>query len=618
MPFRNFLVCLSLILTLSCNSNRDKNTFLNQSHSVVDQNPRLALSLTDSALRDIRNGQMNDRFAVPVLLVRQQAFSKLRMMDSVLSVGVEIRAIASSRGDSLSMAKSLLLIGGEVSMTDQQAFEPYLPGALSTFSKTGMIYEAALIESIIGGVAARKGDFNASMDHLYHARDVMERLDSIRPLYAIYMNIGNNRSGMGDQRAALEFYALATGIARRIKDSVRIATALMNEGIAYSDMNIFDSSRMRFNEGLSSLPAQYGELAGLQILFNMATLSEKQGNLEVAVADYGRVVDGARKLGDPVAIGMANASIAVLMSKTGRLAPGIRLLEETIGKLDSIGFRHYDAAFTTELIQLYKMADRCTDALRASEYLKRLSDSLLSTEKMKAIEELEGKYKFEKNDQEKRNLTQKLKINRLINIGIGLAALFFLIIGIIFRQRNRFQQDLLKSYERMMVRYRNERDAAENLKSPKYWDMQGETEADDPGDHTKGEEKSDSTTEEIIPTEEDNQVYSLLLSHLSEEKPYLNPRLKIEDVASHLGVSVRRLSQLIKAMSGQSFNNFINRFRIDEATRMLEDPKNLDWKIDVIADRSGFSSRQQFRRIFEQVTGVNPGFYRSRINNNQS
>ena len=613
MSFRIYFFCVLFLLTLSCRLNWDKDpSILNQSREAVDRDPQLALSLTDSALRDIRSGRLNDRFAVPVLLIRQQAFSRLRMMDSVLSVGVEIRELASSLGDSLSMAKSLLLIGGEVSMTDQHAFEPYLSGALSTFNKAGMMYEEALIESIIGGIGSRKGDFNASMNHLYRARDIMERLDSIRPLYAIYMNIGNNRSGMGDQRAAVEFYSLATGIARRFKDSVRIATALMNEGIAYSDMNIFDSSRMRFNEGLSSLPTQHGEMAALQILFNMATLSEKQGNLEKAVADYDRVVDGARKLGDPVAIGMANASIAVLMSKTGRLAPGIRLMEETIGKLDSIGFRHYDAAFTTELIQLYKMADRCTDALRASEYLKKLSDSTLSVENQQIVRELEAKYQTARKESENFKLRQHVRSRNQLAVGlIGTVAVLFTLI-VILRQRNRYHRALNRTYERLLNDYRRQRDEDQLMVAPSDAGDAQDQPSQRHADTWEGE-GAPIDADETGTSEEDMAIFDKLMVHLKTHRPHLDPAFKSDDIAHQLGISSRKLSQVIKLASGNSFTQFINRLRIDEATRLMERPNAGPLKIDAIASMCGFSNRQHFRRVFEQVTGVTPGYFRKSV-----
>jgi AraC-like DNA-binding protein len=100
---------------------------------------------------------------------------------------------------------------------------------------------------------------------------------------------------------------------------------------------------------------------------------------------------------------------------------------------------------------------------------------------------------------------------------------------------------------------------------------------------------------------------------LDTQKLHLDPNFKSEDIAKELGISSRKLSQVIKITSGQTFTQFINRLRIDEATRLMERPHAGPLKIDAIAGMCGFSNRQHFRRVFEQVTGVTPGFFRKSV-----
>jgi hypothetical protein len=82
-----------------------------------------------------------------------------------------------------------------------------IPGvAARTFAARGMRYEEAVIGGLMGAIATREGNFSASMEQLYKTRNILERLDSIKPLYSVYMNIGNNLSAMGDLRASIGFY----------------------------------------------------------------------------------------------------------------------------------------------------------------------------------------------------------------------------------------------------------------------------------------------------------------------------------------------------------------------------------------------------------------------------
>jgi len=605
MSLRILLISLSFILIVSCRFNQDQDdAILKQPREVVDRDPAKAILLTDSALREIRGGRINEQFSVPLLLVRQQAFSKLGMMDSVLATGVKIRELASSTGDSLTMAKTLLPVRGEISMADQQVLEPFLPGAARSFASAGMTYEEAVIEGLIGAIGTRKGDFTASMDHLYHAREILEGMDSIRPLYAVYMNIGNNRSAMGDHRASIGFYGRAADIAGRMNDSIRIASALMNEGIAFSSLKSFDSSRLRLNEALLILPARNGELAKLQILFNLATLSEKQGMLATAEADYRRVADGARGLGDPVAIGMANSGLAGVLGQTGRVGAAIRLMEGTIRQLDSIGLGHYALDLTDKLVSMYKLAGRYPEALAASEHRKLLMDSLISVENRTSVRELEVKYQTALKAAENLKLKQEARVRNLVGIGLLLIVAALIPLMLVLRQRNRYHRALNGTYERLISDYRRQRD---EIKGAEMIDLIEEPMGEG------GEEGTVPDAPQHSTSEEDMAIYNRMLVALDTQKLHLDPHFKSEDIAKELGISPRKLSQVIKISSGQTFTQFINRLRIGEATRLMERPHAGPLKIDAIAGMCGFSNRQHFRRVFEQVTGVTPGFFRKSV-----
>ena len=100
---------------------------------------------------------------------------------------------------------------------------------------------------------------------------------------------------------------------------------------------------------------------------------------------------------------------------------------------------------------------------------------------------------------------------------------------------------------------------------------------------------------------------------MQEDKLYTRSRLKAEDLADRVGMSARKLTAVLRAQGEDGFNALLNRFRIAEATRLMEDPESHILKLDTLAERCGFNSRQHFYRVFEQVTGVNPGYYRKRF-----
>ncbi len=114
-----------------------------------------------------------------------------------------------------------------------------------------------------------------------------------------------------------------------------------------------------------------------------------------------------------------------------------------------------------------------------------------------------------------------------------------------------------------------------------------------------------------VPTAENIELYSKLLTYYQNEKPYLNANLKAIDVAKALNTSPRTLTAIIKANGYNGFSNFNNKYRVEEVIRQFNDPNYLSIKMEAISSNAGFGNRQTFYDAFEEHTGLNPGFYRS-------
>jgi len=91
---------------------------------------------------------------------------------------------------------------------------------------------------------------------------------------------------------------------------------------------------------------------------------------------------------------------------------------------------------------------------------------------------------------------------------------------------------------------------------------------------------------------------------MAAEKPYLNPEFKLMDLREVLPMNRTYLSQFINDTYGCPFYQFVNRYRIEEAQRLMRE--HPDMRLSDVATRSGFSSRESFARTFTQVTGLSP------------
>jgi len=84
--------------------------------------------------------------------------------------------------------------------------------------------------------------------------------------------------------------------------------------------------------------------------------------------------------------------------------------------------------------------------------------------------------------------------------------------------------------------------------------------------------------------------------------------ISVEKVATHCGISSRRLRQLFQEQTGLSTVTYISNIRILEACNIMS--KNPKISIGELAYSLGFSSLQYFSRLFKNGIGVTPRQYR--------
>lgn len=74
-----------------------------------------------------------------------------------------------------------------------------------------------------------------------------------------------------------------------------------------------------------------------------------------------------------------------------------------------------------------------------------------------------------------------------------------------------------------------------------------------------------------------------------------------------------RLRQLINSGLGyRNFNDFLNRFRIEEASKRLSDPNEAKIPVLTIAIEAGFRSISTFNKAFKEIQGITPTAFRKR------
>lgn len=107
----------------------------------------------------------------------------------------------------------------------------------------------------------------------------------------------------------------------------------------------------------------------------------------------------------------------------------------------------------------------------------------------------------------------------------------------------------------------------------------------------------------------DNQKASIL-NLMDEKKPHLDNELNIFKLSELYGCSVHQMSAIINQVFAENFNQFINRYRVEESKKMLCDKEYSNLTILAIAYNSGFNSKTVFNITFKNLTGKTPSEYK--------
>lgn len=120
------------------------------------------------------------------------------------------------------------------------------------------------------------------------------------------------------------------------------------------------------------------------------------------------------------------------------------------------------------------------------------------------------------------------------------------------------------------------------------------------------EVQSRTSRHQRLVSSELNRAIEKLTDIMKVEKAYLDPGIGLPQLAAKMNMSTHDLSFVINEGFQENFFQFINRYRIDEAKRLLKSASHKHLNILGIAYESGFRSKSTFNDTFKKLTGQSP------------
>jgi AraC-like DNA-binding protein len=126
------------------------------------------------------------------------------------------------------------------------------------------------------------------------------------------------------------------------------------------------------------------------------------------------------------------------------------------------------------------------------------------------------------------------------------------------------------------------------------------------------EEQQESDSSRGRLSDEELERQKKRLTNIVESKAlYLNPELRLSDLAVALGIRPYRVSEILSRGLQTTFYDLINSYRVAKAQELLGSPGSAHLNLLGIAMESGFRSKSVFNDVFKKTTGKTPSQFRS-------
>ena len=259
--------------------------------------------------------------------------------------------------------------------------------------------------------------------------------------------------------------------------------------------------------------------------------------------------------------------------------------------------------------EVYLLLSACYDRLgepkEALEYYKKYtaeSFRLYNEHKERTEKELMVRYETEKRNKElaqKNMLLQKEQNRVMALVGITFVVLIVVLVFYInYRRKNRLYKQIVRESVDWLAKERQfSKRIAEQEKQLQ--ELIGKAGAVDGGRYSGSSLNKDSQQE----------LFGRLERLMQNDQVYKNSLFTREKMAELLGTNRTYLSQTINEQTGLTFTHYMNKYRIEEARRILADPQD-DTPIKAIAADLGFSSVTTFYTLFKAAVQMSPDQYR--------
>lgn len=123
------------------------------------------------------------------------------------------------------------------------------------------------------------------------------------------------------------------------------------------------------------------------------------------------------------------------------------------------------------------------------------------------------------------------------------------------------------------------------------------------------DEEADTSSAAPPPLEQADELTAKLERVMQEQRPFLDPKLTLPDLAGITGIPTHSLSRIINERFGRNFFEFVNSYRVEEFKRIATPERLRTMTLFALSLEAGFNSKSTFNAAFKKLTNRTPREY---------
>jgi len=295
-----------------------------------------------------------------------------------------------------------------------------------------------------GNALRLKSDLFEALESYFQAARIASEKGLESDLGLVKVTIADVYSIMGNHNNAARYYQDAITILRRERDSINLASALLNAGDEYFNYGALDSALMYFRESENIFRAVDYELGVAYNLGNVGLIYAEQRKDSLAQTNINQAVTYLEEQGDYYPISVYLLYMADIYVRKGDFATAIGYVQRSLDLAEKHGLREQMSEANLKLSQIYEQRGDYARALQ--RYRKHISyrDSVRNLETVQRIANLRTDYEVSQKQTEidlleKESEIQRLRQSRQRKLNylsvVALTSIFLLAFGLYRRYR---------------------------------------------------------------------------------------------------------------------------------------------------------------------------------------